>query len=154
MRHPVRTQARGLIVHDRSVALIRIRKNDLERWVLPGGGQDEGESLPQTVRRECREELGLSVDVGPLRMIREFVPKNHDRSTSPFSVQCIDFIFRCSVAGAAQLNLGSQPDEEALEARWIDIDEALSLPLYPAVLKAHWRTLVTGDEPIYVGDHL
>lgn len=35
-------------------------------WGLPGGWVERGEDPGQTVMREIREELGLSVDVGPL----------------------------------------------------------------------------------------
>lgn len=33
---------------------------------LLGGGQEPGESLPQCLQRECREEAGLAMRVGPL----------------------------------------------------------------------------------------
>jgi 8-oxo-dGTP pyrophosphatase MutT (NUDIX family) len=35
-------------------------------WVLPGGGRDAGESEPECVAREVREEAGIEVAVGPL----------------------------------------------------------------------------------------
>lgn len=34
-------------------------------WEFPGGKQEPGESLPQTLRREIKEELALEIDVGP-----------------------------------------------------------------------------------------
>lgn len=42
-------------------------RNDRSEWELPGGRIDPGDSsLEEAVRRECREELGLDVEVGEL----------------------------------------------------------------------------------------
>lgn len=159
MTYPVRTQARGLIVHDGHLALIRVRRRALERWVLPGGGQDAGEPLPRTVARECREELGLNVTVGPLCLVREFVPAHHDRARSPFDVQCIDFVFRCALVSpigfdpAAPIAAPS-PDDEAVEARWIATTEATALPLYPECLREWLPRVLVDDRVHYVGDAL
>ena len=152
MTYPVRTQARALIVHDGNLALVRVRKNGLERWVLPGGGQDAGEALTTTVRRECLEELGIHVDVGELCLVREFVPHNHDLSLMPYSVQCIDFLFRCTPIGATELHLGTQPDNEAIEARWVSVATALTLPLYPDALRAWLPAVLASDCIHYLGD--
>jgi 8-oxo-dGTP diphosphatase len=40
-------------------------------WALPGGRVDPGESVEQTIVRECKEETGLDVEI--VRKIGEYV---------------------------------------------------------------------------------
>ncbi|MBI4769203.1 MAG: NUDIX domain-containing protein [Chloroflexi bacterium] len=56
--------AAGAIVHDGKVLLVR--HGLLKKWQVPGGVQEVGESIQQTVEREIREELGLNLKAGPL----------------------------------------------------------------------------------------
>lgn len=150
----MRTQARALIVHADQIALVRVQRNGLERWVLPGGGQDPGETLIETARRECLEELGLTVEVGPLCLVREFVPTNHAADRAPFTAHCIDFVFRCTVVGSAAFGHASQPDDEAIESRWVYVAQAQRLPLYPECLTLWLPRLLNEDRVHYVGDAL
>lgn len=56
-----------VVLRGDSVLLVRRgRPPALDRWSLPGGGQELGETAEATARRELREETGLSV--GELRL--------------------------------------------------------------------------------------
>ena len=56
--------AAGAIVHKGKILLVR--HNQFKKWQIPGGLQEVGESIPQTVQREIKEELGLDLIAGPL----------------------------------------------------------------------------------------
>ncbi len=56
----------GLIVNNRNELLIALRPNESMLgglWEFPGGKQEAGESLKKTVKRELKEELGISVEI-------------------------------------------------------------------------------------------
>ncbi|MBM3861911.1 MAG: NUDIX domain-containing protein, partial [Verrucomicrobia bacterium] len=68
----IRNSAKAIIIRDGCVLLVRVNDEGGEWYVLPGGGQRHGESLHETVRRECLEEIGVEVEVGELRLVREY----------------------------------------------------------------------------------
>lgn len=55
------TSARTIIRSPHSVLVV---KNDVDEHILPGGRREPGESAIQAVRREVREETGLSIVIG------------------------------------------------------------------------------------------
>lgn len=55
------------IVDEGRVLLVRSRDND--RWFLPGGLQELGETVAETAVREVREELGVTLEPGRLMAV-------------------------------------------------------------------------------------
>ena len=56
--------AAGAIIHEGKILLVR--HNAFKKWQIPGGLQEIGESIHQTVQREIKEELGLDLVAGSL----------------------------------------------------------------------------------------
>ena len=59
MQRNIRVSAKGLIIRDGKMAAVRIQDGADEWYIMPGGGQDPEETLPEAVCREIAEELGL-----------------------------------------------------------------------------------------------
>jgi ADP-ribose pyrophosphatase YjhB (NUDIX family) len=51
------------IVTNSAGELLLVHKTDNNRWALPGGGMDPGESIAQAAVRETKEETGIDVEV-------------------------------------------------------------------------------------------
>ena len=77
-------------------------------WGLPGGAIDPGETVVETLRRECREELGVDVAIGPLTGIYYHAKFNSHA-----------LIFRCSLPADIELSLSS----EHSDFRFFRLDE-------------------------------
>ncbi len=63
---PLLTVTAAVLWRDDRVLLTRRPANGLlgGLWEFPGGKQEEGETLPECLRREIREELGVEIKVG------------------------------------------------------------------------------------------
>lgn len=58
-----RVSATSIIFDDAREKVLLTRRKDNNRWCLPGGGMDPGESAEETCIRETFEETGLEVSV-------------------------------------------------------------------------------------------
>jgi ADP-ribose pyrophosphatase YjhB (NUDIX family) len=70
----------GAFVHDADGRVLLVREDD--RWILPGGAREPGESLEAGARREVREETGVDVELTGLAAISEQTFRHGDETVA------------------------------------------------------------------------
>jgi ADP-ribose pyrophosphatase YjhB (NUDIX family) len=147
---PIRNAARALILQGDSILLLRKDGYETgERFALPGGGQDLGETLEQALIRECMEEIGTRVEIRDLVFVADsFKP----RDTPPGSTRhLVEFLFACSVPdGYVPVN-GHHPDRHQVEVVWGRLDELADMPLYPRSLAPYLAGSGGSTGSVYLG---
>ncbi len=128
----------GAVVVDQGrVLLVRRGSQPLkDRWTIPGGVLELGESLAQGVVREAREETGLIVE--PLELLELLDRIHRERERIQFHYVIADYL--CRITGGV-LKAAS----DAAEVRWVERAQwnshsALGVdPVTVRVLEKAWR---------------
>lgn len=89
-----------------------------EMWIPPGGGMEWGQSAPENLQREFKEETGLEVEVEKLMFVHEHLQE---------PLHALELFFRVHPQGG-QLTTGYDPelgvnDQIIKEARYFHFEE-------------------------------
>lgn len=127
-------------MRDGSGALLTVRKVGTDRFMLPGGKPEPGESPEETAVRECREELGVDLTLEDLTHLGVF--RAAAANEPGLDVEANTFTHPAPA--------GVTSSAEIAELRWLDPD-ARPLPadlapllaehVLPAIAKSAGRVL-------------
>jgi 8-oxo-dGTP pyrophosphatase MutT (NUDIX family) len=107
--------------------LLLIHKTDNDRWALPGGGHDVGESISDTVVREVEEETGIRVSV--VRVIGLYTDPDHVMAYDDGEVrQQFSICFRAHPVGGVL-----RTSSESKEVRWVSPADLDALDIHPSM---------------------
>ncbi|GAA1917950.1 NUDIX domain-containing protein [Nocardioides marmoribigeumensis] len=147
----VRPAIKALIVRDGAL-LVTVNSHWTPLfYLLPGGGQQFGESMREACARECREEVGVDVTVGEVAFVRDYIGSRHEFAAQDSHYHQIEIAFWATLAPGAEPVQGPVGDSFQTGIRWLPLDELDDAPLWPQALKG-WLAADPADRPVYLGD--
>src|SRR5258706_727811 len=95
----VRISTKAIIIQNGKILLLKHEDKYGEWYGLPGGGQENGETLEEALLRECKEEINVKVKVKDVLFIRDYIAKNHEfyNEDEEKNIHQIEIMFECSV---------------------------------------------------------
>jgi 8-oxo-dGTP pyrophosphatase MutT (NUDIX family) len=141
-----------VIIRAEALLVVRVRTDEGEFLVLPGGGQEHGETLTGTVRREVFEELGLKVEPRGLVYLREYVGKNHGMHRIHGRFHQVEAVFHCTCDDFSPIGGGRTTDRRQIGFEWIPLGKLADYPLSPQGLGAIIKQSLQDGSARYLGD--
>jgi 8-oxo-dGTP diphosphatase len=150
---PVRISTKAIIIEGGKILLLRHEDKDGEWYCLPGGGQENGETLKEALIRECQEEINTTVKANDVLFIRDYIAENHEfKDEEDPGAHQLEIMFECSINNSYILISGANPDSTQKEVLWIDLDELSNLRFYPKQMIKVLQSISTSQSRIYLGD--
>lgn len=127
-------RVRAIIIDDDKLLIIKRVKKDSVYFVFPGGGVEESDKDKKTALiRECKEELGVDVEVLELIIKNSFFRKDEGEQR--------EYFYKCNIIGG-KLGTGDGPEfqensdyEGTHELEWIKISELGNFDIRPVEVK-------------------
>ncbi len=148
----MRNSAKAIIIADGRLLTMKARDQWGPYYLLPGGGQEFGETIHEALRRECLEEVNAEIGIGDLVFVREYIGRNHEFAEYDGDLHQVECMFRCTLAPGAVPAVGSVPDKGQVGVEWVPLAGIMDYRLYPMGIR---EALVRLDEepyPVYFGD--
>ncbi|WP_130472223.1 NUDIX domain-containing protein [Candidatus Magnetaquicoccus inordinatus] len=119
----------GLVRHQNQLLTMRYRYGEHDRFNLPGGNLEAGESAPACLQREFREELALRIEVEDLLFCAETIVGERHTVHLIFPVTVLE--------GSPCLQPGAT---RAIEICWLPFNIVAQSSLYPNISAplTHW----------------
>jgi ADP-ribose pyrophosphatase YjhB (NUDIX family) len=127
--------------------LVRHEKQGKERWLLPGGGVNSGESLVDALHREMAEEVGVFDEFpieGPVAIVDSISPEH-----SVYQKHVVHIIFAGDLS-AITLETARSLDSAVRGHRLFDISDLDEIALHPPIQR-FLRRWQPGDPVVYLG---
>ena len=148
----VRSTVKAIILHEGKVLLNRCKDPfNGEYYSLPGGGQQQFETMAEALYRECLEETGYSVE--PVR----FAALMEEICLDPFIrehylqyAHKMLHLFVCRLTSTTRVE-PTEIDESQIAIEWVPVEDVPNSNLLPKEVRAAFTRLIAEDAPQFLG---
>ena len=144
---PIRNSAKAIIVRNNQLLTLKCIDMGTIFYQLPGGGQQNGETLTNALKRECLEEISAEVAVGDLLFIREYIGGKHGPEWHQ-----VEFMFSCALPDSVECKQGTEPDKVQIAIEWLPLEQLDQYNLYPKALIPGLMNGFSENTSVYLGD--
>ncbi|MCL2386325.1 MAG: NUDIX domain-containing protein [Defluviitaleaceae bacterium] len=153
----IRSTVKAIIVNDGKILLNRCRDDKFgDYFSLPGGGQNQYETLHEAVVRECLEETGYAVKPVRFAALCETIFTNEDfRKSNPNHTHRIYHVFICELCDSEKAT-PTEKDIMQVSSEWVDISavsSAKNLRLFPTAVGDNIQSILDGTSPVFLGSN-
>jgi ADP-ribose pyrophosphatase YjhB (NUDIX family) len=144
MQRRIRNSAKALIIKDGKMLANKLSDNGDIFYIMPGGGQETEELLPEAVKREVAEEMGIEIEPKSLEFVVEGLRGE--------SFHRVDLVFLCEYVGEIE-NAEIHGDHNQIGFEWLPIKNLMNEPLYPSKLRSQIIRLYNNEKTqVYLGN--
>ena len=147
---PVRVAPKAVIIGNDQLLTVHMEGTKGVYYMLPGGGHETGETLVDTLRRECREEIGADVEPGRVLWIRDYRERNHEFADIRPGFHQLEIMFECRLLGEPDMT--TQGDTRQIGLAWIPLLEIEQWPFWPKILRERLASGAPDSGAEYLGD--
>jgi len=141
----------GVIVRDEHILLVEVEFPNGNRFHLPGGGVEVGESLHQTLHREMVEEICAKVTIGRLLVTWEY----HHSEVNPRygKKNLLELVFECELLPDNEPRHPENPDPRHIGLTWVPLKEFANTPLLPNINDNILKMFNNSSQDVYRLEH-
>ena len=148
----IRSTVKAIIIKDDKILINRCRdEKHGDYFSLVGGGQNQYETLHETVVRECLEETGYTVQPIKFAALCESIFTNEQfRSKNPEHTHRMYHVFICEILDKKRI-IPTGKDSQQTDSEWVDINTVKNIRLFPKIVRDNIRDIINGTAPIFLG---
>ncbi len=148
----IRNAAKAVIIDNGKMLLNKCHTpNNEVYYTLPGGGQNQYETMEEAVKRECLEETGYNVNADRFLALYEQISMDkYQQKMHPDYTHKIFHIFLCSLADESK----QQPvemDMGQIDSEWIEVQKVTEINFFPQSVKRNIKKMLASKCPIFIG---